>query len=229
MLLPLAMVVLVALCIAFFLKRQEIMEGPLIDALIGVLVLLAIGLMISSVFMRSSAPSPGTDFEQAAAWKLGQLVSKSRDAGEVVVFLDGALKGTASHAAQRAGIEEALSGKLTPVWSDLSPDGGGEFGALDGLDTASTRAKAIYAAVQAANEPVAVLSMVPITKHIPEALLDRIPLVFTYEQDESEVFRKRLEFGEYGAVVIPRSDSDNTKKPARALQQRFEQRFEVVR
>lgn len=229
MLLILAALALVALCVAFFLKRQEIMEGALIDGLIGVLFLAAIGLMIPSVFMRSSTPTPGTDFEQAAAWKLGQLVSKSRDAGEVVVFLDGALKGTASHAAQRAGIEEALSGGLKPVWADLSPDGGGEFSALDGMDGTSTRAKAIYAAVEAANEPVAVLSMVPVTQHIPDKLLDRIPLVFTYEQDESEVFRKRVEAGEYGAVVRPRSDSDNTKKPSRGLQQRFEQRFEVVR
>jgi len=232
MLIALAALVLVALVVAFFLKRQEIMEGVLIDGLIGVLCLLAIGLLIPSVFMRSSAPAPGTGFEQAAAWKLGQLVSKSRDSGEVVVFLDAALKGPvgdASHAAQRAGIEEGLSSGLKPVWADLSPDGGGEFGELDGLDTTSSRAKAIYAAVEAANEPVAVLSMVPVTEHIPDALLDRIPLVFTFEQDESKIFRERLEAGEYGAVVRPRSDSDNTQKASRGLQQRFDQRFEVVR
>jgi len=229
MLIGLAVLALLAVGAAFYAKRQEMVDSPLIDWIIGALCLAALAILIPSVFMGSDNPAPGTDFEQAAAWKLGELVSSSRDEGEVVVFLDGVLKGTASHSAQRSGISQALGGKLNPVWVDLAPDGGGEFGELDGESPASKRGKAIYDAVKGANQPVAVISMVPLTEHIPKALLDNLPLIFTYEQNDNKTWRDRVEGGEYGAVVMPRGDTDYTKKAASNLQKRFDQRFQVVR
>lgn len=171
--------------------------------------------------LGTDRPIPSTDFEEAAAWKLATLVKTHHKSGTVLVLQEEILKDLPSGKSQRAGIRKGL-GALTPLFEALPSPTEGE---LEGL---SGRAAAILERVKFAGAPVAILSMVPISEHIPVKALRKLPPIYTFEMAPLPHHKKQLRLGEFGAVVVPILNGNNTALPARNLEARFNQRFKLL-
>lgn len=214
-----AILLLVALVVAVMLYKQG---TPYMGWVLGAIVAASLYLLVN-LFMQPDRPEQVTDFEAAVGWKLADHISGAYDSGEVIIIQESSLKDGPSGIAQRKGVEKGLRG-ITPLWKTLtSPD---EFEAGE-PGTMNKRAQALVQLAKDANNPVAILSFVPLDQLLNDVSLKQLPPVYLYAAGPDPVHERRLTRGEYGGVVTQKLGADFTKQPAGSMEKRFDQRFQL--